>query len=305
MIAEVKKASPSKGVLREHFVPAEIAKSYEEGGATCLSVLTDVDFFQGGDAYLQEARAACGLPVIRKDFLVDPYQVVEARALGADCVLLIAAALDDAQMLELAATAKEVGLDVLVEVRKASPVPIATGERRLFHPTGSYGRYLRRRLRAYVPQGDTFGRAEVDASIAFLLLALNLGEQFIKCLFPVCGDPGIDLDEILCDLTCADRLSAALPFHGGVEPDPACKEEFLAPCSRQTFLCGDSCPVRSAGNQDPVSCKPEGSCINLITNTLPDNCASGTTACINIIRATAFRVCCSTLPGRGSLGVTA
>jgi len=116
VIAEVKKASPSKGVLRELFVPAEIARSYEKGGATCLSVLTDVDFFQGGDAYLQEARAACGLPVIRKDFLIDPYQVVEARALGADCVLLIAAALGDAQMLELAATAKEVGLDVLVEV---------------------------------------------------------------------------------------------------------------------------------------------------------------------------------------------
>ncbi|WP_349572588.1 indole-3-glycerol phosphate synthase TrpC [Azotobacter salinestris] len=116
VIAEVKRASPSKGVLREHFVPAEIARSYEEGGATCLSVLTDVDFFQGSDAYLQEARAACGLPVIRKDFLIDPYQVVEARALGADCVLLIVAALGDAQMLELAATARDVGLDVLVEV---------------------------------------------------------------------------------------------------------------------------------------------------------------------------------------------
>ncbi|WP_349617723.1 indole-3-glycerol phosphate synthase TrpC [Azotobacter salinestris] len=116
VIAEVKRASPSKGVLREHFVPAEIARSYEEGGATCLSVLTDVDFFQGSDAYLQEARAACSLPVIRKDFLIDPYQVVEARALGADCVLLIVAALGDAQMLELAATARDVGLDVLVEV---------------------------------------------------------------------------------------------------------------------------------------------------------------------------------------------
>lgn len=116
VIAEVKKASPSKGVLREHFAPAEIARSYEEGGATCLSVLTDVDFFQGGDAYLQEARAACQLPVIRKDFLIDPYQVVEARALGADCVLLIAACLEDGQMRELAATAKDMGLDVLVEV---------------------------------------------------------------------------------------------------------------------------------------------------------------------------------------------
>ncbi|WP_312378052.1 indole-3-glycerol phosphate synthase TrpC [Pseudomonas oryzihabitans] len=116
IIAEVKKASPSKGVIREHFVPAEIAHSYARGGATCLSVLTDVDFFQGGNAYLQQARAACQLPVIRKDFLVDPIQVVEARAIGADCILLIVAALDDALMGELAATAKDVGLDVLVEV---------------------------------------------------------------------------------------------------------------------------------------------------------------------------------------------
>src|SRR5690606_28991715 len=104
------------GVLREDFVPAEIAESYEAGGATCLSVLTDVDFFQGADAYLQQARSACQLPVIRKDFMIDPYQVIEARAIGADCILLIAASLDDAQMAELAAVAKEQGLDVLVEV---------------------------------------------------------------------------------------------------------------------------------------------------------------------------------------------
>ncbi|WP_028695759.1 indole-3-glycerol phosphate synthase TrpC [Pseudomonas cremoricolorata] len=116
VIAEIKKASPSKGVIREHFVPAEIAASYAHGGATCLSVLTDIDYFQGADAYLQQARAACALPVIRKDFMIDPYQIVESRALGADCVLLIVAALDDVRMAELAATAKEVGLDVLVEV---------------------------------------------------------------------------------------------------------------------------------------------------------------------------------------------
>ena len=116
VIAEIKKASPSKGVLREDFVPAELARSYAAGGATCLSVLTDVDFFQGADAYLQQARAACDLPVIRKDFMIDPYQIVEARALGADCVLLIVSALDDGQMAELAAVAKDQGLDVLVEV---------------------------------------------------------------------------------------------------------------------------------------------------------------------------------------------
>lgn len=116
VIAEAKKASPSKGVIREQFEPAEIARSYENGGASCLSVLTDRDFFQGHEDYLMQARSACSLPVIRKDFIVDPYQVLEARSINADCILLIAACLSDDQMQELTAAATELAMDVLIEV---------------------------------------------------------------------------------------------------------------------------------------------------------------------------------------------
>jgi indole-3-glycerol phosphate synthase len=134
VIAEVKKASPSKGVIREDFHPSEIAGQYAQAGATCLSVLTDRDFFQGSEEFLRAASAACGLPVLRKDFIIDPYQVAEARFIGADAILLIVAALSDAQLGELSAAAQEYGLDVLVEVHDGSEL-----ERALQMPTALLG----------------------------------------------------------------------------------------------------------------------------------------------------------------------
>jgi indole-3-glycerol phosphate synthase len=125
VIAEIKKASPSKGLIREDFNPESIARDYADNGATCLSVLTDQQYFQGCDEYLQQARAACELPVIRKDFMVDTYQIAESKALGADCILLIVVALDKELLFELASYAKEIAMDILVEVHNQAELDIA------------------------------------------------------------------------------------------------------------------------------------------------------------------------------------
>jgi indole-3-glycerol phosphate synthase len=206
VIAEIKKASPSKGVLREQFVPAELAQSYQAGGATCLSVLTDVDFFQGADRYLQEARSACSLPVIRKDFMIDPYQIVEARALGADCVLLIVSALSDAQMAELAATAKAHDLDVLVEVHDGDELeralntldtPLVGINNRNLH---SFEVSLETTLdllpriprdRLVVTESGILNRADVELMEISEVYAFLVGEAFMRA-----ENPGAELERL-------------------------------------------------------------------------------------------------------------
>ncbi|AEF20578.1 MULTISPECIES: indole-3-glycerol phosphate synthase TrpC [Pseudomonas] len=206
VIAEIKKASPSKGVIRENFVPAEIARSYEDGGATCLSVLTDIDFFQGADRYLQEARSACSLPVIRKDFMIDPYQIVEARALGADCVLLIVSALSDAQMGELAATAKSFDLDVLVEVHDGDELeralnvldtPLVGVNNRNLHTfevslettLDLLPRIPRDRL--VVTESGILNRADVELMEISEVYAFLVGEAFMRA-----NNPGAELEHL-------------------------------------------------------------------------------------------------------------
>jgi indole-3-glycerol phosphate synthase len=202
VIAEVKKASPSQGVIRANFDPAAIAASYATAGAACLSVLTDADFFQGSEAFLQQARAACDLPVLRKDFTIDAYQVYEARAIGADCILLIVAALGDANLLELSLLAAELDLDVLVEVHDEEeleraldiPVPlIGINNRNLRTFETSLDTTLRLRAqvgddRIVVTESGIHVPADVrrmrDAGIdAFLV-----GEAFMRA-----ADPGAEL----------------------------------------------------------------------------------------------------------------
>ncbi|MFN3579131.1 MAG: indole-3-glycerol phosphate synthase TrpC [Pseudomonas sp.] len=205
VIAEIKKASPSKGILREDFNPAEIAASYKQGGAACLSVLTDVDFFQGHDDYLRAARAACNLPVIRKDFLIDPYQVLEARAMGADCILLIVSALDDGLMHELAAEARRLKLDVLVEVhdgdelqralRLETPL-IGINNRNLhtFEVTLDTTLDLLPRVpsdRLLITESGLLSRADVELMLAHEVYGFLVGEAFMRA-----ANPGAELKRL-------------------------------------------------------------------------------------------------------------
>ncbi|QJD99438.1 indole-3-glycerol phosphate synthase TrpC [Massilia forsythiae] len=205
VIAEVKKASPSKGVLRADFRPAAIAESYARGGASCLSVLTDVQFFQGATDYLKQARAACTLPVIRKDFIVDLYQVYEARAMGADAILLIVSALDHGLMAELEACAQELGMDVLVEVHdgdeltaalrlKTRLLGINNRNLRTFDVTLDTTLGLLPRIpaeRLVVTESGILGQDDVKRMRAADVHAFLVGEAFMRA-----PDPGTELQRL-------------------------------------------------------------------------------------------------------------
>ena len=206
VIAEIKKASPSKGVIRPDFDPAGLAQTYTEAGAVCLSVLTDEQFFQGSDLHLQQAGGATGLPVLRKDFIIDPYQVYEARAIGADCVLLIVAALDDARMQDLAATAAGIGLDVLVEVHNREELeralllrtPLIGINNRDLH---TFETSLKTTLdlmpdmfpdRTVVTESGIHSRADIELMRSRDVHAFLIGEALLRA-----DDPGAQLRELI------------------------------------------------------------------------------------------------------------
>ena len=205
VITEIKKASPSKGILRENFQPAAIAQSYEKHGAACLSVLTDVDYFQGCNAYLQEARASCSIPVLRKDFTIDPYQIYEARAIGADAILLIVACLEPNQMKELEACAHELSLDVLVEVHNAPELEqalelktpllgINNRDLKTFDVTLQTTLSLLPMVpkdRILVTESGILGSADVQLMRDKQINAFLVGEAFMRA-----SDPGVALSEL-------------------------------------------------------------------------------------------------------------
>jgi len=205
VIAEIKKASPSKGILRDPFEPEAIAESYEKGGAACLSVLTDQDFFQGHEDYLKAARAACSLPVIRKDFMVAPYQVYESRAIGADCILLIAACLTKDQMQELEGIAHEIGLDVLVEVHNGEEMddaltlttPLVGINNRNLHNfevslDTTFDLYQRIGSdRLAITESGIMTRADVQAMTERGIYGFLIGESFMRA-----PEPGEKLQEL-------------------------------------------------------------------------------------------------------------
>ncbi|MEW7977542.1 MAG: indole-3-glycerol phosphate synthase TrpC [Candidatus Sedimenticola endophacoides] len=213
VIAEIKKASPSKGVIRPDFHPAQIAANYERGGAACLSVLTDIDFFQGHDDYLRQARAACSLPVLRKDFIIDPYQVYEARAMEADCILLIAACLDDTRLHHLNELAHELGMDVLIEVHDRAEleralrvdnrlVGINNRDLRTFEVTLDTTLELLERVpggRIVVTESGIHTPADVELMRRHQVGAFLVGEAFMRA-----AEPGARLAELFAAWTGPD-----------------------------------------------------------------------------------------------------